>query len=404
MPIRGGKTMKAAYFGSPTPYGLFSLYRNLRAELEPQGIQLRWIGNGEYGAKTYNNPIWESERKHGEVVGSDLTNIEDIGKAIVRHLSEQRYDAIFINAPQEFIEMNVARYLPSSILRVLLIGMMGSGTYRLCRGIRDYVHATVALCPRTQNDLVKGFGFDPDRISIAGEIDLAPYRNLPLRPASDHLRAIYFGRISDSQKGIFNLPRIFKQLGDVPARLSIVGDGPDLEKLKRLCQPMSDRISFTPPVPPQDIPKILSQHDVFIFTTRCEGLGYVLLEALAAGCVPVCSRIRGVTDYVVRDGETGILFPVDDVATAAAGIRRLAQNPQILHSMRVAGMEDCRLRFDTAIMGPKWGQLLHTLRDHPPEIANPLPLEQWSYPPDFRRTWRAWIPERLKNLIRARIA
>jgi glycosyltransferase involved in cell wall biosynthesis len=251
---------------------------------------------------------------------------------------------------------------------------------------------------------VNDWGFDANRTSVGGEIDLAPHRDLPPRPASEQLRVIYFGRMYDAQKGVFTLPRIFKRLADVRAHLSIVGDGPDLDKLKVRCQPLGDRVSFMPVVQPRDIPVLLSQQDVFIFPTRLEGLGYVLLEALAAGCVPVCSRIRGVTDYVVRDGQTGILFPVDDAAAAAQGIRRLAQDPQLLQRLRSAGMDDCRRRFDAVAMGPRWAQMLRTLQERPPAIATPLPLEQWNYPPQFSPTWRRWIPERLKRVIRARIA
>jgi glycosyltransferase involved in cell wall biosynthesis len=396
--------MKVGYLAVPAPWGLFALYRNLRAGLQGQGIELRWIGKGQQGVNAYEDPAWESEREHGDVVGPDLTNMDDIGKALVRHLVEQRYDAIFINVPQEPVEMNIVRYLPSSILRVMLVGSMAVGAYRLCRVIRQYVHATVGLCPRTRDDLVKGFGFDPNRISVGGELDLAPYRQLPPRLPSEQLRVIYFGRITDPAKGIFSLPRIFKRLADVPAHLSIVGDGPDLEKLKVRCKPLGDRVSFAPAVQPCDVPALLSQQDVFIFPTRGEGLGYVLLEALAAGCVPVCSRIRGVTDYVVRDGQTGILFPMNDVAAAAQGIRRLAQNPQLLQSLRSAGMDDCRRRFDAVAMGPRWAQLLRTLHQQPPAIATPLPLEQWNYPAAFSGTWRRWIPNRLKNVIRARMA
>jgi glycosyltransferase involved in cell wall biosynthesis len=251
---------------------------------------------------------------------------------------------------------------------------------------------------------VSRFGFDPERISVGGELDLAPYSQLPPRPPSEQLRVIYFGRVADPQKGIFMLPRIFERLGDVRARLSVVGDGPDLEELKVRCKPLADRVSFTPAVQPADIPAILSQQDVFILPTRGEGLGYVLLESLAAGCVPVCSRIRGVTDYVIRDGQTGILFPMDDVAAAAEAIRRLAQDRQLLESLRSAGMDDCRRRFDAVAMGPRWAELLRSLRQQPPDIVTPLPLEQWNYPPGFRPTWRRWIPERLKNMIRARMA
>jgi glycosyltransferase involved in cell wall biosynthesis len=393
--------MRIAYLGSPGPYGHFSLYRNVRAGLAPHGFQTRWVGHGRWAVDACNDPTWESELAHGEIVGPESTDFDFLGKALVSHVAREKYDAILCNIPQDRAQMNITRYLPQSILRVIVVGMMGGGTYRLCRAIRDNVHATVAISPRLRDDLVKSYGFNPSRISVISAIDLEPFKNLPPRPSEKSLRLIYFGRISEGQKGIFALPQIMQQLQDEDVHLSIVGHGPDLEELQKRCRPLGDRVTFPGAVHPDAVPALLGKHDVFIFPTRYEGVSIALLEALAAGCVPVCSNLRGVTEWVVQNGKTGFLFPVDDIPAATQAIRKLARDRLLLQQFSAAAVEDCRLRFDTLVAGKAYADLLHSLKKNPPPIAPSLPLEKWNYPGGFERGWRGYVPERLKNLARA---
>jgi glycosyltransferase involved in cell wall biosynthesis len=396
--------MKAAYLGSPGLYGLFSVFRNLRAGLQPQGIELRWIGHGRWAADAFQDLRWESERPLGEIVGPDSTDFDFLGKSLVTHLTDHGYQAVFINPPQNSSEMNVARYLPANILRIMIVQMMGRGIYRLCEGIRDHVHATVGLSPRLRDDLINHHHFDPARTTACAGIDLTNYRDLPARSASSTLRLLYFGRITDGQKGVFHLPTIMNLLSNEKVELTVAGDGEDLPELKSRCAQQADRVRFLGPVPSREIPSLLNRHDVFIFPTRSEGLGYVLLEALAGGCVPVVSRIRGITDHLVHDGETGLLFPVDHAKQAADHIRRLSGDRQLLSRLSIAGVADCSQRFDALVAGKTYADLLRSLAASPPPIAQPLSLDQWNYPRQFNQGWRRYIPESFKNFIRARVA
>jgi glycosyltransferase involved in cell wall biosynthesis len=396
--------MKAAYLGTPGPYGHFTLYRNVRAGLAAQGLTFRFIAHGDWATAAMRDPAWKGETEFGEVVAGDTRDQDTMGKALVRHIIDRGYDVIVSNVPQDRSEMNVARYLPPSILRVMVVGMMGSGTYRLCRSLRDYVHATVALAPRIRDDLVEQYDFDPKKMAIIGGIDLEPFKNLPPRQSAKPLRLVYFGRITEGQKGIFNLPRIMQRLADQDVQLHIIGGGPDLPELQRRCGAFGGRVTFREPVRQEDIPVMLTQHDVFVFPTRYEGLGYVLPEALASGCVPVCSHIRGVTDYLVRDGETGFLFPVDNDAAAAACIRRLSQDRALLQRCSDAARSDARERLDCIAAGADWARLFRDLQGNPPPVAQPQAIENWNYPREFNAGWRRYVPERLKNVLRARMA
>jgi glycosyltransferase involved in cell wall biosynthesis len=396
--------MKIAFLGAPDAFGLFSVYRYIRAGLQPHGIELRWIGHGPWAGGNLRAYHLDHERAFGEIVGPDITDHRLLGPAIVRHLIAERYDGALINPPQTGCEMNVVRYLPRSMLRAMVVLMMGSGTYRLCRALRDHVHATVGLAPRMAEDLISQYKFDPKRTFVAGGIDTRPFASLKPRMPHPNLRVIYFGRISEAQKGIFNLPRVMQLLEGEPVELRVVGEGTDLAELKKRCRKFGERVTFVATVPPADMPELLGQQDVFLFPTRYEGLPAALLEAGAAGCVPVCSHLRGITDWVVRNGETGFLFPIDDAPAAAEAVRGLVRDRSLLSKMSIAAREDCRRRFDAPILGETWSKLLRSLQSNPPPIADPLPLEDWKYPRGFSRGIRGWIPERIKNVVRARRA
>jgi glycosyltransferase involved in cell wall biosynthesis len=67
--------------------------------------------------------------------------------------------------------------------------------------------------------------------------------------------------------------------------------------------------------------------DAFVFPSRTETLGLVLLEAMAAGCPVVAARSGGIPD-IVEDGVNGFLFDPLDEQGAIAATQRLLANPQ----------------------------------------------------------------------------
>src|SRR5579871_2157883 len=98
--------MKVAYLGYPTPYGLFSVYRNLRSGLAPHGIEVRWVAQGPAAARTAAEEKWASERQYGDVIEPDCDDHALLGKATVRHLIDAKYDAMFVNPPQGPLQLN----------------------------------------------------------------------------------------------------------------------------------------------------------------------------------------------------------------------------------------------------------------------------------------------------------
>jgi glycosyltransferase involved in cell wall biosynthesis len=86
----------------------------------------------------------------------------------------------------------------------------------------------------------------------------------------------------------------------------------------------------------RDLAGYFSAADVFVFPTRAEGLGNVLIEAAAAGLPAVATNLPGVTDSVVTEGETGFLFPPEDVDALTQATERLVTDPDLRARMGLA--------------------------------------------------------------------
>jgi len=98
-----------------------------------------------------------------------------------------------------------------------------------------------------------------------------------------------------------------------------------------------------------DIPQLLSQSDVAVLTSLKEGIPRAALEAMAAALPMVATRVTG-TRSVVRDGDTGFLVDVDDVAGFAGTLALLADDPELRARMGARGREVARAEFDEAII------------------------------------------------------
>jgi len=76
--------------------------------------------------------------------------------------------------------------------------------------------------------------------------------------------------------------------------------------------------------------------DILVLPSHREGFPNVVLEAYAAGKPVVAARATGTVDAVV-DGETGLLFPVGDVATLTSALQRLLSDKALACKFGCAG-------------------------------------------------------------------
>lgn len=382
--------------------GTWNVYTSVRKGLAERGIEVRWLGVGPAAHAALHDPQWQAERNCGEVAGDPGGDDLQQAGAIMRVLEAGAYDGVFVNAACNRVHSNVVRYLDPTIHRIMTVHTISIAAYAGASALREWVNATIGVSPRIRDDLVRNHGFDPaTTLCIPNSVDTSAYARLPDRQIEGGpLRLLSLGRIADADKGIFWLPRIMDELADCDVRLTIAGDGPDRPELERRCAHLGSRVHFSGRIAPADVAEVASRHDVFLFPSRFEGFGLALIEAMAAGCVPVASRIKGVTDFVVTDEENGLLFDIGNCAAAARHVRRLAADADLRARMAALARSAVLGRFEQANMARDYMAVVERVMATATRGRPPLPLSDWSYPPGLRPGLRKHVPDGLKKWLR----
>jgi glycosyltransferase involved in cell wall biosynthesis len=131
---------------------------------------------------------------------------------------------------------------------------------------------------------------------------------------------LYVGRLSAEKE----IDRIKPVLEAIPnARLALVGDGPYRADLEKIFE--GTPTFFAGYMTGKTLGSAFASADAFIFPSRTETLGLVLLEAMAAGCPVIAANAGGIPD-IVTDGVNGYLFDPADDRGAIAATQRLLSN------------------------------------------------------------------------------
>jgi glycosyltransferase involved in cell wall biosynthesis len=171
------------------------------------------------------------------------------------------------------------------------------------------------------------------------ERDVAPA--VPEQPAGKTI--LYVGRVAP-EKGVDVLVRAFALLDDADARLRIVGGGPERERIEALTRELgvAPRVEFAGGIVDRDVLREeYRRATLFALPSRTEGLGCVLLEAMAAATPIVATSAGGIPDLVTH-GENGLLAPPDDPAALAAALRRMLADQELRARCAARGLEIVR--------------------------------------------------------------
>ncbi len=132
---------------------------------------------------------------------------------------------------------------------------------------------------------------------------------------------------------IASMPAVLKEFPN--AKLEIYGDGvlrADLQaQIKRLG--LSNSIKL--PGQTDDVARHLAAADVFILSSRSEGLPIALLEAMSAGLPCIATQVEGV-DEVLTEGKHGLTVPVENPEALAQAILQLLRDPEARKRMGAA--------------------------------------------------------------------
>lgn len=224
--------------------------------------------------------------------------------------------------------------------------------YAMVRWFHDAAARTMVSTPELRDELHgRGFG---NLVLWSRGVDTELFRPLG-KSALDGPgpRFMYMGRVAP-EKNI----EAFLQ-ASLPGSKYVVGDGPARLELQR----RYPQVTFTGAKSGEDLARHLSAADCFVFPSRTDTLGLVVMEAMACG-VPVASYPVSGPASMIRQGVTGVMD--EDLATAAraalaldpAACRRYAESLSLAASTEqfLGNLVPARPRVDISVLEPVYSR------------------------------------------------
>lgn len=214
--------------------------------------------------------------------------------------------------------------------------------WHLGKNMLNQANKVIVLSEREKEAILERIpGLDIEVLPNAVAVDEIPERQ---KDRSGKKKLLFFGRL-DANKG---LDRIIEACGkmkddglDFP--FNCYGTGPDGKAfIDGMLEVLGDDFHYGGVVTGEEKWRVLAENDVFVLPSRYEGLPMALLEAMAAGCVPVVSDV-GSIGTVVEDGVNGFFVDENNLADRLKGL--LSGNADV-GAMGRAARATIRERFD----------------------------------------------------------
>ena len=165
----------------------------------------------------------------------------------------------------------------------------------------------------------------------------------------------------------YNVSQLIRAMGVLKERGStatctLMGDGPDRAALEALTNQLGleDVVTFAGWAAPETLAGAMASYPVYVSASRSDGASVSLMEAMAAGAFPVVSDIEANREWI-RDGENGLLFPLDDPAALADSIERALGDEALRSSARQANRRIARESFTWDAIAARLEELYYQL-------------------------------------------
>ena len=246
---------------------------------------------------------------------------------------------------------------------------VGTGSWRekLVGWSYRRAHRVIALSCGVREDVIERYRIPPEQVvTIYNPIDLQRISELAEKPVNDAIladelhRGAYFQIIAAGalhrQKGYDLLIKAVAQLRHIPFRLRILGEGSEKSNLARLVNELGvrDRVFF---MGFRENPyAFMVKADLFVLSSRWEGFGHVIAEAMVCGVPVLAARCRSGPDEIITDEVDGRLCEHNSVSALASHIEELWKDPGKRKRYAATARESVR-RFDARIIVKEYERL-----------------------------------------------
>jgi N-acetyl-alpha-D-glucosaminyl L-malate synthase BshA len=208
-------------------------------------------------------------------------------------------------------------------------------------------------------------------VVIPNFLDCAVYRRIPHPELRARLCPPPFEKVVMHASNFRPVKRVSavvdvfaRMAGEVPARLLLVGDGPDLGLALDRAKKLGVAHAVEALGEQEDMVPLFSVADLFLLPSEQESFGLSALEAMSCGVPVVASRVGGLHE-VVEHGESGYLHPMEDVDGMAQSGIRLLTDPDLHRRFVQRGREIVTTQFCTDRVVPMYEALYESLVPRP---------------------------------------
>jgi glycosyltransferase involved in cell wall biosynthesis len=255
---------------------------------------------------------------------------------LVRHLVRREADVILAIGGAPNVKLIAARTLCRDRTPAVLSyhgrsdvgrGRLGAAAFQFAPALARRAGRVVCVSDALVRHLVDDWAVPPGQVCcIPNAIPVERAR--PARDVSDLRRrdavVLAVGRLVP-EKDFATLLRAVAQLGD-HVRLTLIGEGPERAALTALASELGVAHRVDLPGYAAEPWAAYAQARVFALSSRSEGFGNVIVEALASG-LPVVSTSCGGPDEILGSGRWGCLIPAGDPATLARSLAAALADP-----------------------------------------------------------------------------
>ena len=247
------------------------------------------------------------------------------------------------------------------------------------RSYRDGIDQVICPGELTKRVLINWGGFASDRVAHIPNGANQPIYNSQSPISSGNAKLIrigYIGRLTTLDKRSPDLITLYEELEklNLNYQLDIVGDGPCFAQLNEALG-KAPQVKLHGALSREAVyQEIFPNLDVLILLSSSEAFGIVIVEALMHGVIPVTSRYVGFyAEGLVKENETGLSFPVGDMAGAAQQIQRLAEDGDLRHRLSSNGQVHGQpYTWESSLTS--WKMALEQVMARPPLLSSsPLP-------------------------------
>jgi len=295
--------------------------------------------------------------------------------AIRHRLKQEQYDLVHAHwiIPQALCCSLLFRLIPGLAIPLVCTshgGDLYSFNNSLFRHVKKRVIAKVDhLCvvsTAMRND-VMSFNAREDKVSVLSMgVDLSGLFQPDVNVRRHPQKIIFVGRFVEKKGISLLIEAVSKLKKDFPGiELVLVGDGPVRRRLQEQVRQsgMIECVEFHGSVHQSGLPALFSSAAIAVVPSTIdqsgdrEGLGLVAIEAMGCECAVVVSSTSAMED-IVADGDTGLVFTMDNADELGSKLRYLLQHADERQSIAKRGREFVRERYDWNVITSRYQALL----------------------------------------------